>query len=62
EESNLPAEQAVNKRNHQVFGLVVFLFKRFPMYLKRLEDIDVNFNDYEVGLERYVRCTWGLNM
>ncbi|EGQ7693884.1 hypothetical protein LFR94_002024 [Vibrio vulnificus] len=32
------------------------------MYLKRLEAIDVNFKHYEVGLERYVRCTWGLNM
>ncbi|OEE41318.1 hypothetical protein A1QW_15730 [Vibrio anguillarum] len=26
EESNRPAGQAVNKRNHQVFGLVVFCF------------------------------------
>ncbi|MBF4280755.1 hypothetical protein EAY27_27125, partial [Vibrio anguillarum] len=44
------------------FSLGGFLFKRLPMYLKRLEAIDVNFNHYEVGLERYVRCTWGLNM
>ena len=32
------------------------------MHSKRLEDIDVSFNDYEVGLERYVRCTWALYM
>ncbi len=32
------------------------------MYLKKLEEIDVSFNDYEVGLERYVRCTWALHI
>ena len=32
------------------------------MNRKKLEEIDVGFSTYEVGLERYVRCTWALHM
>ena len=32
------------------------------MHRMKLEDIDVSFNDYEVGLERYVRCTWAIHI
>ncbi|OAJ94453.1 hypothetical protein [Vibrio bivalvicida] len=32
------------------------------MYLKKLEDIDVSFSDYEVGLDRFVRSVWALQM
>lgn len=32
------------------------------MHPKKLEDIDMNFNDYEAGLERYIRSTWDLHM
>ncbi len=31
------------------------------MYIQRLEEIDVSFND-RVGLERYVRCTWAIHI
>lgn len=32
------------------------------MHSKNLEDIDVSFHGYPLGLERYVRCTWALHM
>lgn len=30
--------------------------------LRKLEDLDVRFNDYEVGPERYVRATWEMHI
>jgi|GEM_PF-3534766 len=32
------------------------------MHTKRLEEIEVSFNDYEVGPDRFVRCVWALHM
>ncbi|MCS0429542.1 hypothetical protein [Vibrio diabolicus] len=29
---------------------------------QKLEDMDVTFKEYEVGLERHVRCIWALHM
>ncbi|HIF9238108.1 TPA: hypothetical protein ACX6RC_000598 [Photobacterium damselae] len=31
------------------------------MRSKKLKDIDVSFNDYKRGFERYVRCIWALH-
>ncbi len=32
------------------------------MHSKKLTDIDFSYHLYEVGIERYIRCTWALNM
>ncbi|OBU37622.1 hypothetical protein [Photobacterium phosphoreum] len=32
------------------------------MHPKKLNAINVSFNEYEAGIERYVRCTWSIHI
>jgi hypothetical protein len=32
------------------------------MHLKKLENLDVSFNGYDISIERHVRCIWALYM